>query len=915
VERKNVVGIDLGTTNTVVALEVDRSVALLELPQLVSATQVAARPLLPSFLYAPPPGERVDAAWHCDGWVIGQHARDRGGQLVGRQVVSAKSWLSHAAVDRAAAILPWRFSDAEAEELPRISPVRASALILRHVQRCYDAEFAESGSSLAEQHVVLTVPASFDAVARELTVAAAREAGLEVVLLEEPQAAFYDLLSGGESRLAHALAGGEEARVLVVDVGGGTTDLSLIRARRGQNEELEVDRLAVGKHLLLGGDNMDLALAHICEQRLVAAPERLAPARFAQLIAACRRVKERLLVDDAADYEPITLLGSGAKLVAAALKTKLSKAEVRALVLDGFFPQVALGERARPIRGGMVAFGLPYERDVAITRHIAAFVEQHASGALRPTALLLNGGVFASRLVVERTQDVVASWCGGPVPVLEASSPHWAVARGAVAYGQALNGIGTRIGGGSARGFYLGLAPQSSGTDRGQAICVLPRGAVEEQTHRVDQRKFELTVGKPVRFELFTSDRSDAAGQLITVKPAELVRLAPLVATLPKIADKSLRVVLEARLSAVGTLDLSCVEAQPSDDAKRIALSFDLRAAASGSAEPDMRKSPVSPAARYGKRFEEATTAIVGVYGKSKQGAHPRQVKGLVRELERIFGKRHTWELELNRALFDRLWLHHRRRRRGPDHERIFWQLAGFCLRPGTGHPQDAQRVSNLFGLLTGRLAHPQQPRSWQQFWIAWRRIAAGLDEAAQAVVRELLDPFFAPSERKLKIPKAFRNDSRAEMLELASWLERVPSTRRAELGGWVLERTWTERDPRLWTALGRIGARVPVYASVHQVVSASKVDRWLDHLLRERWQDIPTAARAAVSMCRVTGDRARDVSESTRLRVQRKLVKLGADEQLQRPVVELVAFSEDERRERYGEDLPMGLKLADDED
>ncbi|HRI68666.1 MAG TPA: heat-shock protein Hsp70, partial [Polyangium sp.] len=313
-----------------------------------------------------------------------------------------------------------------------------------------------------------------------------------------------------------------------------------------------------------------------------------------------------------------------------------------------------------------------------------------------------------------------------------------------------------------------------------------------------------------------------------------------------------------------------------------------------------------------GKRWDDAREAILRVYGKGRADVTPREVKDLIRELEKHAGERATWTLETNRMLFDILWQGHKGRKRTADHERVFWQVAGYCLRPGFGHPLDSERASNLFSLFPERLAFAQEARTWQQFWIAWRRIAGGLDELAQVILRDLLDPFLAPSEKRLKKPKGIRAEPDADIVDLAAALERITPIRRSELGGFLLERTWTNRDPRAWAAIGCIGARVPAYASVHHVVIPSTAERWIDHLLRDKWHDLPTAPRAAMDLTRMTGDRARDVSERVRRDVIKRLEQVGAREEWIRAVREVVAMEEADRVAFYGEGLPVGLALVD---
>ncbi len=907
------VGIDLGTTHTVVAWADDSGAPpqVFPVPQLVSASELEALPLLASFLYAPAPHETVTDRFGEAPWMVGAFARRRGREVPARLVSSAKSWLGHSAVDRRAPILPW---GAETGEVPRLSPVEASRRILEHVRRAWDDAFP--ARPLVAQRIVLTVPASFDEAARELTVEAAESAGLKVRLLEEPQAAFYDYLQrAGSAGLESLLGGGgESALVLVCDVGGGTTDLTLIDVRRARGGELALERVAVGRHLLLGGDNIDLALAHRAEASLVTPPERLEIARFNQLVLGCRSAKEKLLGRDPPERVRLSVAGSGSALVGSTLSTELLRSDVEEVVFQGFLPEVARDAAPRRARSGLVAFGLPYEQDAAITRHVANFFGRH-SQRQAPDALLLNGGLFRAERAAERLRAVVQSWGEREVALLPHPDPDLAVARGAVVYALALAGRGPRITGGTAHGFYVAVEAAAGR----RALSVVPRGAREGERHVARSRGLSLRVGKPVRFELFTLDSSDvhAAGTLVELEADRFVPLPPVstVFDAPG-AEGEVAVALEGELSAIGTVELSCVELEPPPEreARRFRLAFDLRALPSPVSErpPSMAPRSVPPG---DKRLALAREAIERVFGKSRSDVKSRETKDLWRELEKILGERRTWTVDTNRSLFDELALGHAARRRSEEHERLFWMLAGYCLRPGFGHHADVGRVTKLEPLFDAAVGFAQSTRVWQQFFIAWRRIAGGLGEASQIEIRELLDPFVAPAEHKLKKPKNFKPQAADELLELASWLERVPSERRAELGGWLLERTWHSRDARLWAALGRLGARVPLYASLHHVVPPRSAERWLEHLLRERWNELPTAARAAAQLARVTGDRARDVSEVLRLETARKLQAAQAPEEWVRFVSELVPVGERERAEAFAEELPVGLRLSAAED
>jgi molecular chaperone DnaK (HSP70) len=974
------VGIDLGTTHTVVAYTDLRapgrpSPEIFPLEQLVSASEHAPRPLLASCLYVPFPGEIPGSAATLGvdpPYLAGEYARRRGAEAAGRVVQSAKSWLCHPGVDRTEAILPWGNTqepsgagagagagvDGEAPPVPPISPVDASAQYLKHVRRAWDAAFP--GAPLAEQDVVLTVPASFDEAARELTIEATRRAGLAVRLLEEPQAAFYDWMSRrGDEGLAALLGGRGSTTVLVCDVGGGTTDLSLIRVDAGQgatggqagragragDDALRVTRIAVGDHLLLGGDNMDLALAHACEPRLTGGGARLSPARFGQLVSACRAAKESLLGAEPPEQATITLLGQGARLLGAASRVELTREEAERLVLDGFFPEVPLSSRPERARSALVSFGLPYARDTAITRHLAAFLARHGEGGrpALPDALVLNGGVFHARAVAERLSFVMTRWTGMAPRLLPYADPDLAVARGAVAYGLALRGQGRRIEGGSSRAYYVGVGGGvGAGAGRSdaaqppeRAVCVVPRGSDEGVRFRPPQRLM-LTVGRPARFELFASsdDRGHLLGDLIEIAPEddEFHRLPPIFATLPaEGGGGELPVALEGELTPIGTLDLACVELERPGRAgaqagRRFRLAFRLRA---GDAPPaSMRVAPASvrplaagsirpppgsirpPPSLGGKRLDEASGLMLRVFGKSKEPATPREVKDLIRDLERLMGERPTWTTDVSRTLFDLLLPSARGRRRSAEHERMFWSLAGYTLRPGFGHPADAARVAQLFPLFHEGITHPRDARVWQQFWIAWRRASGGLPEAAQVEVRDAGDAHLDPEATRAR-GKGPRAEALDDLLSLSTWLERVPPARRAQLGGWIVERMWTDKDARLREGLGRVGARVPAYASAHYAVASDVAEAWLEELMRDKWTEVASAPQAAFRLARLTGDRARDVSERMRREVIKRLQAAAANPTWILALTEVVPTSDAEQAEVWGESLPVGLRLA----
>jgi molecular chaperone DnaK (HSP70) len=913
---RGVVGIDLGTSHTSLAFAECRAgadVEALPIAQWVAGRRRDEHVLLPSVAYAPLEGELPDVPAAPGSWVIGEYARARSQETLGRAIASAKSWLCHAGVDRSGPILPW--GSALVPDAEKLSPVDVSRRILEQAMQALAQH--RPGFEWRDLAVVITVPASFDQTARKLTVMAAERAGLSARLLEEPQAAFYDYLASERSELESLTAERGPLRVLVCDIGGGTTDLSLIDVSL-EGGALSLRRSAVGRHLLLGGDNMDLAVARLAENKL---GEALDPARLGQLRTAARGAKEALLAEGARPSATLRLLDKGSSLFAGSIGIELGREEVRAVVLDGFFPSTALDELPEARRAGLTTLGLPFERDPAVTRHIAEFLRRHAGGKV-PDALLFNGGVMRSPLVRERLRECLSDWGERDVVVLSARHPELAVCRGAVRYGLALAGFGPRIEGGTAQGYYVAI--ESSEPGAREALCVVPRGSKEGERHVLGGRRFELLVGRPARFQLYAHDSAlHAPGARVSVD-AEYQPL-PALTTVPELdqvpADTRVLVQLDGELSAVGTVELGCSVDDPAAaqagrlaEPRRFQLAFEL-----GAREPrpvseaPARKSSVRPLSSLDpQRWLAAEDALMRVFGKGRKDVGPREAKDLLRTLERGLGARRQWDLELSRKLADLLLAASKARTRSEDHERMFWMLSGFCLRPGFGHVRDAERVTALWSCFEPGLTHRDAERTWQQYWIAWRRVAGGLSEKMQTQVRDVIDPALAPAELKLKKSKQLRAPTGEDLLELGSHLERLPQARRAALGGWLLDRTWSDRDPRLWTHIGRIGARVPVYASAHHVLPGSVVERWIEPLLRERWSEVNTAAASAFSLSRVTGDETRDVSPRLRAEVARALERVAAPDEWRRAVLEHVPVSLAEREAQLGEDLPLGLRLVE---
>ena len=595
-----IIGIDLGTTNSVVAYTAARfekgrpaDIRTLDLPQLVQAGTVENRPLLPSFIFNPGPHDvpegGLELPWDPDARLaVGEFARERGAEVPHRLISSAKSWLCNTMVDRNKPILPW---DAP-PDVERLSPVAASAAILRHIRDAWNFSMARSASGpeatlrMEHQDIYLTVPASFDAVARELTFQAARRAGLEnVTLLEEPQAAFYAWIDAVGDRWREQVQKGD--LVLVCDVGGGTSDFSLIRVSEADGR-LELERIAVGDHLLVGGDNMDLALAYAVARRLAEQGTRLDAWQMRGLWHTCRQAKERLLSgEDTAAY-PLTILGRGSKLIGGTLKTELSREEVDQVILDGFLPACEPSASPQKVaKAGIKEIGLAYEADPAVTRHLARFLRRQGAGEAEtrlPTAVLFNGGVMKAQAVRRRILEIISGWRSGETPEALQELGHadfdLAVARGAAYYGLARRGEGIRIRGGLGRSYYIGVAasmPAVPGMPAPvKALCVAPFGMEEGSDDVLAQQEFALVVGEPVSFDFLASAtrRDDAPGTVVEDWAGEIEHLTTIETTLDGEAGSVVPVTIEIRISEVGTLELWCVSRE---DGRRWKLEFNVR--------------------------------------------------------------------------------------------------------------------------------------------------------------------------------------------------------------------------------------------------------------------------------------------------------------------------------------------------
>jgi hypothetical protein len=928
------IGIDLGTTNSVVAYadrqesasEGSSGIRLFDVEQLAGPGEVRSFPALPSFLYFPTPAEieagALSLPWQeKPSYIVGHAARELGALIPNRQVSSAKSWLCQDALDRTADILP---READPPE-PQISPIEASARYLQHLRDAWNRTMASgddtgSNARFERQDIVLTVPASFDEEARELTVEAARRAGLpNLTLLEEPLAAFYAWVAGHQESLAEHVR--DHDLVLICDIGGGTSDFSLVRARVS-GSDVQFERTAIGEHLLLGGENLDLALARRVEQKLGAAIG-LRQQRAVQL--ACSAAKERLLSDDSIDRLPISILGSGRAVVGQMLQSELTHAEVIGLLTSGFLPLTSPEDL--PQRGKSLALrevGLPYAGDPAITRHLADFLRNAAlaasqsgaagsaavssHGIVRPDAVLFNGGFCIPEITRQRIVEAIAHWFREDEPprILDNADMGSAVAIGAAFYGRVRHRDRLRVRAGSPRSYYISMRSE----EHPKAVCVLPAGTDEGTTLRLAGRDFTVLANRPVSFNLYSSTvRHDVHGVVTDLDPGQMHRHAPLVTLLrygKRLEQMELAVRMSVSFTEVGTLELWC---ESVSSPHRWRLQFELRGTAQAqsgltSAQAAAAVPSVSQAA-----LQPALERIRMTFSMPAGTGAPDPAT-LVGDIEAILDlKREAWPVAAARAISDALFQAADGRRLSAKHETRWLNLLGFCLRPGFGDADDPARMNQMRRIYQAGLAFRDSLQNQVDWLVLWRRVSGGLPAAQHGELRNYLGT--------LGIGKSPKKGSRLNaQLEREGWrllssLEHLSGATRAALGNELLRKLKKEPVEPAWLwSLGRFGVRIPLYGTLNCVVPAEIAEAWVTAIVDGK-ELAPETAGAVLQLARVTGDRSRDLSESVR---QHSIVRLGdaglGDEQSLAPLRDVVAPSRADVARTFGEPLPRGMAL-----
>jgi len=874
------IGIDLGTTNSALAYIDPREaeeldfppIHVLDIPQLVAPGRIEPRRTLPSFLYL---GGAEPTA--------GVYAREQGALVPTQSVYAAKSWLSNSEVDRTAKILPW-----DAQEGGRVlSPVEASTRYLAHIGEAWRQAM---GSPIGEHDVVLTVPASFDEEARELTVTAARAAGIErLTLIEEPAAAFYSWISSHLAQSQKNLFDGQV--VLICDVGGGTSDFTLIKVSR-TGDRVDFTRTDVGRHLLLGGDNLDLTLAWLVESKL---GRQLSLRQRSGLRRQCAAAKERLLADPTLPSVEITVLGAGSSLVGGTLKTEITREEALELALEGFLPFCELAERPSMDKKSVFReLGLPYESDPAVTKHLAAFLG--STGSAGPDAILFNGGFFIPEVLRGRVCDVLEQWYGRRPLVLNNFDLDLAVAVGAAYYSRVRStGSGVLVRGGLPRAYFVGLGGAQDTALR--TVCLVPRGTEDGSKLELDREGLQLVANKPVSFRLYSSllRTEDQLGELVEFPGEEAASLhqhAPLEAVIrfgnPS-AERLIPVKLRVHLTEVGTVEI-WADSKVSEHQWR--LQFELRKKAA-------TQTTVRPAAVV---REEALAAARELVEQAFSPQPPFGPEELPQKLEQALGLgRMAWPVSAIRKLADTFLAHADGRKRGPAFEVRWLNLCGFCLRPGFGFPGDDLRIEQARRVYAGGLAFANQVQNEIEWWIFWGRVAGGLNRNQQTDVFQRIAPNLLPRGQK-KAPRLNTSLLR-ELWRTASSLELLPLGVKTELGDALIRKIkgGDFRETDFW-CLSRLGARQLFHGPNNLTVAPAVAARWVESVAK-----LDQAAEAMAAIARHTGDAARDLPGATLDLVRKALARHPKSAHL---TGLMEGAGERDLGRVFGEELPSGLVL-----
>ncbi len=969
VSSRFLVGIDLGTSNSAVFYldreDLEQKFHHFPISQWIERGQIHNPPTLPSYLYLLTEEEIASGQfrfpWETESfpYIAGEWARLQQSQNPGRIISSVKSWLCYHHVDPHSKILP----QSDIEDVSRYSPIEVTSFYISHIIAAWNVHFAKDlpEHCLENQQVVLTVPASFDEAAREYTVQAVQQAGLQhFTLLEEPQAAFYSWLSSNESKLE---AGEEEKIAVVIDIGGGTTDFSLVRIGTppgDDSSQLNVERIAVGEHILLGGDNIDLTLATRVEQLLTGGNRQLSPRVWESVVAQCRRAKEVLLCGESENYQ-LTVAKAGSRLVGGTQTLTLTLEMIKEIILDGFFPLIPWNTPSVPSRQhGLKQLGLPYAQEPAITRHLCTFLKryiaEHPDSSAFPDQVLFNGGTLSPVMLQERLLQQLEQWrlelldqpiISGKqsIQMMKTYDIQLAVARGAVAYHLARLGLGVRIAGGSARSYYISLMLHNPDQDRLEEgwLCILPQQATMETALPVSDVEFLLSINQPIQFRLLSSIHhpKDMPGETFQFTDEELENdfvLLPPVQMLIRVDKKTIakkvreiKVQLRVQLNEIGTLSLFCVNAERKQEWKLEFLIRESQTQTTSSAEQTIGS--VEEALPTG--WENADRCIRQKYGKRSRSQPKEELRpfSLYKLLEQELEiPREQWSLVVLRELWDLLYEGLSYRVRSPYHESNWIKLAGFCLRPGFGYIKDEWRVRQLEDLLKEGPYFKKERGIEIDWWIMCRRIAGGLPATIQQTLSE---PAWTRLQESTRSTKPATSKKRAgkkknikpksdsaslnELWRMVASLEDIPADTKIKFGEKLINQIKSKRffGADGW-CLARFGMRAPLYGSPVHVIPQSVVESWIKWLLT--MPHLPFQAEMPLILARLgqtTGDRTRDINPALQKDILEFMKKQKNTEPFQKMLLEPAAPLQANLQNQevndwlFGDALPVGLKVA----
>lgn len=959
------VGIDLGTTNSSVAY-IDRLseqgptvIKTFMVPQLSAQGVIEKFEALPSFFYFPAGFELAEGAiklpWNESAeYAVGKFAREQGAIVPGRMISSVKSWLCNGRVDRQKKILPWNKDN----NMAGFSPLEVSSYYIQHIKNAWNHEMSGGDPDyfLENQQIILTVPASFDESARELTLKAAQLAGLKnITLIEEPQAAFYYWIYKNKVDWNEKLNDGDV--ILICDVGGGTTDFTLIHASKNGDDYLELKRVAVGDHILLGGDNMDMAIAHHIEKTRMADKPRLDALSWTSLCMKCRSLKESLLGGSSNDSGSISIAGRGRGVVASTMKFTLTRDEISQILLDGFLNDVDFNSIDKKISSvaGLRESGLPYAEDPSISNQLAKFLKRHvkdiardsARAFVRPDKILYNGGVFKSSAIRTRATELVKSWLGGGgsdaggFSVLDNGDYDLSVSLGAAYYAYTRSGSGVRIKSGSARSYYIGVSTGDEGhaytPGRSEkAVCVVTRGMEEGRKSSIEAGLSVIT-NQPAQFALFSSTVEEGAiGDIIDIDDENYIKLPPLFTCLnygKKSKTPRIDISLSAYLSEVGTIDIYCLS-KTSDH--RWKLQFNFRkheTSAAGAKQSEVGESELKPISEAGETHAasedkninqqpapiDADTlkkaeALIEAAFAEKTSAAADNLNRIVKNLEARFNlKKEEWQPDLIRALFAVMIKTAESKKISAAHEERWYNLAGFLLRPGFGAPMDDWRVKEALRVSFGGINFRGNKNSIINYYIFLRRIAGGMSAGQQLeVYNRLKEQIFGSKKSGDKPFKVSANNQElVELLRMAASFELLPEQDKVQLGN-LLKKTIRRDGPNIisvW-ALSRLGARRLVYGGPDCVVKPETAEGWVNVLLEFDWSKESYIPYSAILMARVTGDRKLDLGAAVMAEIQKRIETCPASEHLYDLLMNLAVLDENDQKLFFGESLPHGIVI-----